>query len=82
MRCYSARPRELHTDHQIRVISAGLPVDADFHPWTLGFKQSSLHLIRQPLRSLLGHLQLAARRFPEMLCSQARFPCLLTQFGL
>jgi hypothetical protein len=64
------RANEIHADHRIRVISAGLPTDVDMHHWTLDLKHYSLHLISQPLRSSLGNLQLASCRFTEMLCSQ------------
>ena len=69
-------------DHKLRVVSAGLPVDGGLHHWTLGFKQSSLHHISQPLRTLLGNFQLTARRFNIDALFTLRFPVALTIFGL
>jgi hypothetical protein len=63
MECHSAWQRVIQADHKIRVVSAGLPVDGDLHPWTLDFKWSNLHPIGQPLQTLLGNFQLAARCF-------------------
>ena len=55
-------------------VSTGFPVDHGFGRWILGFKQSSLHLVSQPLQTLLGYPSFASGCFADMLCSQLGFP--------
>jgi hypothetical protein len=54
-------------------VSVGVPASQWFDPWALGFKQSSLRRVSQPLRELLGYPNFASLRFIDMLCSQVGF---------